>query len=62
MSGSAPKTQYYTASTLDGFIASPDHSLDWPRQFGVWLVGGGDLSVNFTTGGCWTSSSSPSLR
>lgn len=23
------RTIYYTASTLDGFIADPDHSLDW---------------------------------
>jgi dihydrofolate reductase len=23
------RTIYYTASTLDGFIATPDHSLDW---------------------------------
>ena len=23
------KTIYYTASSLDGFIATPDHSLDW---------------------------------
>ena len=28
------KVQYYTASTLDGFIADPDNSLDWLFQFG----------------------------
>jgi dihydrofolate reductase len=27
------KCQYYTAATLDGFIATPDHSLDWLYQF-----------------------------
>ena len=25
----AGKTQYYTAATLDGFIADDDHSIDW---------------------------------
>lgn len=28
------KTQYYAATTLDGFIATTDHSLDWLMQFG----------------------------
>ena len=35
MSDTGPKTQYYTAATLDGFIAGPDHSLDWLFQFGA---------------------------
>jgi dihydrofolate reductase len=28
------KTQYYTASTLDGFIADEQHGLEWLFQFG----------------------------
>ncbi len=36
------KTQYYTASSLDGFIADPRHSLEWLFQFGD--AEGGDYS------------------
>lgn len=27
-------TQYYTAASLDGFVAAPGHSLEWLLQFG----------------------------
>lgn len=35
-----PRTVYYTASSLDGFLATPEHSLDWLLQLGD--VPGGD--------------------
>ncbi|HYC31554.1 MAG TPA: dihydrofolate reductase family protein [Gemmatimonadales bacterium] len=35
MPDTSPRTQYYTAATLDGFIADPHHGLDWLFQFGV---------------------------
>ncbi|HEX2774769.1 MAG TPA: dihydrofolate reductase family protein [Micromonosporaceae bacterium] len=40
------KTQYYTATSVDGFIADPDNSLDW-----LFQVAGGDDGKNdrFTT-------------
>jgi len=34
MAQSTAKTQYYTASSLDGFVATPDHDLGWLLQFG----------------------------
>jgi len=40
------KTQYYTAATLDGFIADEHHSLDWLFQFG----GPGDDSQALAAG------------
>jgi dihydrofolate reductase len=51
------RTQYYTAASLDGFIAGPDHSLDWLFQFGVeetedypaFLAGVGALAMGSST-------------
>jgi dihydrofolate reductase len=52
-------TQYYTATTLDGFIAGPDNSLDWlftrehdrdgPMNYGEFIAGIGALAMGATT-------------
>ena len=52
-------TQYYTATTLDGFIADPDNSLDWlftrqqepdgPLTYGDFIAGVGALAMGRTT-------------
>ena len=52
-------TQYYTATTLDGFIADPDNSLDWlftrrrepdgPLNYGEFIAGVGALAMGATT-------------
>jgi dihydrofolate reductase len=52
-------TQYYTATTLDGFIATPDNSLDWlltrrqdkggPLDFEEFIAGVGTLAMGSTT-------------
>jgi len=52
-------TQYYTATSVDGFIADPDNSLDWLFQFGDvdtvaqdyprFLAGVGALAMGSTT-------------
>jgi len=48
-------TQYYTATTLDGFIADPDNSLDWlftrareddgPLNYGEFIAGVGAMAM-----------------
>ena len=52
-------TQYYTATTLDGFIADPDNSLDWlftrkrdddgPMNYGDFIAEVGALAMGSTT-------------
>ena len=52
-------TQYYTATTLDGFIADPNDSLDWlftrdredggPGDYGVFIAEVGALTMGSTT-------------
>jgi dihydrofolate reductase len=52
------KTQYYTATTVDGFIADPDNSLDWlfeveggeeDNQFGPFFAEVGAFAMGATT-------------
>lgn len=52
-------TQYYTATTLDGFIADPDATLDWlldresdpggPLSYGPFIAGVGAIAMGATT-------------
>jgi dihydrofolate reductase len=52
-------TQYYTATTLDGFIADPDNSLEWlftrarepdgPLNYGDFISGVGAMAMGSTT-------------
>jgi dihydrofolate reductase len=52
-------TQYYTATSLDGFIADPDNSLDWlftrkreeggPLNYGDFIADVGALAMGSTT-------------
>ena len=52
-------TQYYTATTLDGFIADPDNSLEWlftrkreddgALNYGAFIAGVGALAMGATT-------------
>jgi dihydrofolate reductase len=53
------RTQYYTATSLDGFIADPNHSLDWlftrqreedgPLSYGAFIAEVGALAMGATT-------------
>jgi dihydrofolate reductase len=53
------RTQYYTATSLDGFIADPDNSLDWlftrkrepdgPLDYGDFIADVGAMAMGSTT-------------
>jgi dihydrofolate reductase len=53
------RTQYYTATSLDGFIATSEHSLDWlfsqqqdengPLNYGEFIADVGALAMGSTT-------------
>jgi dihydrofolate reductase len=53
------RTQYYTATSLDGFIATTEHSLDWlfsrdqdqdgPLNYAEFIAGVGALAMGSTT-------------
>ena len=55
----ASLTQYYTATSLDGFIADPNHSLEWlftrrqdrggPLNYDDFIVGVGAIAMGSTT-------------
>ena len=55
----APKTVYYTATTLDGYIADPADSLDWlfvqdiqadgPMNYDEFIAGVGAIAMGATT-------------
>jgi dihydrofolate reductase len=54
-----PLTQYYTATTLDGFIADPNNSLEWlfsrkqdkdgTMNYGAFIAGVGAIAMGSTT-------------
>jgi dihydrofolate reductase len=57
--GAVGLTQYYTATTLDGFIADPDNSLEWlftrardedgPQNYAAFIAKVGALAMGATT-------------
>lgn len=59
MTDSTPKTVYYTATTLDGYIADPEDSLDWllvqdidaigPMNYDEFIARVGALVMGATT-------------